>query len=290
MPGSRPVAKDNDCRLLKLPAELRHLIYSNALLVPEGVTCQLVRMHGRSCFFRYTPYRKSARGPNSSKEANAKSRRGTVSKPAKSVPVVSHTNEFNQLKYVCRETYTKTKGLVVATNNLVFEYGADRLIAFARTCPPETLKTIRNVTIIDRLSPTSRVTGRRGDYTALIDFCEQYPETTVQLHHNRLRPDSRKFFWHALRFNVHFRKNTGFVAKIHTSMTAQIEALNSAIVAWGAIQLDDIQAYPATLRAYPPHGLSLEEFLDKLRFNPDQIPGGEFSATMLAKEIYEHGI
>ncbi|KAH7410020.1 hypothetical protein DE146DRAFT_751735 [Phaeosphaeria sp. MPI-PUGE-AT-0046c] len=254
MTFSRPVVNDEDCHLLKLPVELRLLIYSYALLAPEGVICQVVRMHGRSCFFRYTPYQKNAHGPKSSRDANATSSRKSAAKVAKKVPVVSHTNDLNQLKYVCCELHAETKGIIVANNNLVFDYGVDKFVKFVRTCPPKTLKTIRKVTIMESLPPTSRVLGHRGDYSALIDFCEQYPQTVVQLRHDQLRPDSRQFFWHALRFNLHFRKDPGFIAKVYTNINAQIEALNLAVVSWGATQLDDIQEYPPNLRAYPPYG------------------------------------
>lgn len=89
---------------------------------------------------------------------------------------------------------------------------------------------------------------------------------------------------------MHFRRNYGFVSKFHRGIAVQIEALTAAIEAWGAMNLDDIEADPENLRAYPPLGWSLEEFLERLQYDEDQIPGGEFSALLLARKIYENGI
>lgn len=186
--GTMPV--NNNDRLLKLPAELRLQIYSYALLATEGVACQAVRMHGTPCFYRYTLYRTIGRRSRPSKDANAAGSRAAASKPIKAIPAVTHTREFNQLKHVCRDMYLDTKGLLVATNNLVFEYGIDKFLTFISTCPSSTLKTLRNVTIIDCRPPTSHVPGHKGDYAALFDFCKEYPMAEVQLRHDRLRPTS----------------------------------------------------------------------------------------------------
>ena len=81
---------------------------------------------------------------------------------------------------------------------------------------------------------------------------------------------------------------TDFAQLLQTPV--QIEALNAAIESWGAMGLDDIEPYPDNLRAYPPYGMSLEEFMGKLPYDANLIPGGDFSALLLAREIYENGI
>lgn len=43
--------------LLKLPTELRLQIYGYVLHAPDGVACQLLRMHGVSSLYCYTRYR-----------------------------------------------------------------------------------------------------------------------------------------------------------------------------------------------------------------------------------------
>lgn len=273
MAASFPPSNSSN-RLLKLPAELRLQIYGCALHAPEGVVSQPVHMHGTTCLYRYARYRKRARQPRSSSPN----------------PAVTAANELNQLKYVCRKMYADTKGLLVATNTLIFDHGINKFLDFVQTCPPATLKTIRHVSIITRMQPTSRIPGQTGDYAALIDFCESYPKAAVQLRHARLRPTSPDFFGHALKFNVHFRKNPGYVSKVHRGIAVQIEALTAAIEDWGAMSLDDIEPYPHNLRVYPPLGWGLEEFLERLRYNAEHIPGGEFSALLLAREIFENGI
>ncbi|KAF2730118.1 hypothetical protein EJ04DRAFT_568013 [Polyplosphaeria fusca] len=95
--------------------------------------------------------------------------------------------EFNRLKYVCRELWTETAGLEAKYNRILVLKGelADcgaipSFLRFAETCSPEKLSWLRRIDIRTTCGPDSFLADYASDFSDLADFCYMHPRTQVR--------------------------------------------------------------------------------------------------------------
>ncbi|KAH3990388.1 hypothetical protein HBH70_201270 [Parastagonospora nodorum] len=250
---------DGTCYFLRLPAELRNLIYRQALFSPEGLACRSTQECGKLHYRLYAieSYDDSSKMNGYTKE-----------------PLGIATSELNQLKFVCRQLNVETKCVSTSINAIVFLKGIPDF------CPKSVLNQIS--------SPR----------TSLLDFCKQQPYTSVKLRHSWLDPHEPDFFQRMIEFAIHFRNDRGVVARVTASLNAQQYLIHRAVDIWYAdMEISDrLKEYPQNLRAFPPYK-TLNDVVFKDHYLADAIvmldvnmsdglPGG----VELVKGVFQLGI
>lgn len=290
------------CRLLKLPAELRLLIYEYALHAPNGVVCKEEWDHTGDwwCYYPLLAPIKDFYDPD---------------------PTVDYsTTEGNQLKYVCRQLNTETKGLTFSVNEIIFHEFIATLIDFHRVCPPAVLENIRIITIMAselllfNMSASGKTT-KANDF--LCGFCVQYPQVIVRLRHEYLHPEEDYTILNALKFQICYRNNSSLIDEISKGTDEHVEML--AVIA-NYKSHPETKLVPENLRLYPPfvifneqsfikymqkreiRGLRRDSDGDTEMFEEDIEMSAEESETItrklpewyeqaaVIKKIFEHGV
>jgi hypothetical protein len=212
-------------------------------------------------------------------------------------PMGVATNELNQLKYACRQLNIETKGIAMTMNEIVFLRGVPNFNQFTNDCPPAILDHISAIEIHQEQPYEDDKICDAADRTELVEFCKQHPATAVRLRHSWLDPDGDDFFGRVVEFAVNFRKDTTLIKRVTTDPQREHSLLQIALQIWSKnsslSSVDDIQGYPANLRAFPPF-LVLDE--DTFRaYHEDfpylqSMPNNLDGAVALAKEIFDQGI
>ncbi|KAF2788210.1 hypothetical protein K505DRAFT_342288 [Melanomma pulvis-pyrius CBS 109.77] len=185
VPRGNRIAQQPGSQLLSLPAELRNMIFQYALTEKDGVHVKEGMSTERRIFGLYARRNTTA---------------GWVYK------------ELNQLRYVCRQTYSETKGLGLRYNNLHFpnntrprEYYSYRslheagemvrpwtvCLHFLQNLSPEQMSRIKRISLVEWFgsydqseSYPTYVFSLRG-VRAMSEICRAYPkiEITIYLEH-----------------------------------------------------------------------------------------------------------
>jgi hypothetical protein len=287
---------DGTCYFFRLPAELRNLVYSHALFSPEGAVCSPSIEHDES-LHRLFAIEKYVAGTPTRKLSddmvfNYPSEHGLDGKP-----MGYTTMELNQLRYACRQLNAETKGVAISTNEIVFLEGVSSLNRFTHECPPAILEHISTITVHQEQDYDTDELCDLADCTELVEFCRHHPATTVRLRHSWLDPVLDYFFERAIEFAVNFCKDTSLAKRVFSQPQDVHQYLRMAIQVWSkndtTVSVDEIQGYPANLRAFPPFKVLDEAAFrayyqddDLLSSMPDKIDG----AVALAKEIFTQGI
>ncbi|EAT89347.1 hypothetical protein SNOG_02616 [Parastagonospora nodorum SN15] len=266
---------DGTCHFLRLPAELRDLIYRQALFSPEGLACRSTQECGKLHY----------RLLHSTHELGSQ-------------PLGIATSELNQLKFVCRQLNVETKCVSTSINAIVFLKGIPDFIEFATACPKSVLNQISSVTIHHEQEYDDHNFCEPSHGTSLLDFCKQQPYTSVELRHSWLDPHEPDFFQRMIEFAIHFRNDRGVVARVTASLNAQQYLIHRAVDIWYANTdiSDRLKEYPRNLRAFPPYKTLndvvfkdhyLADAIDMLDVNmSDGLPGG----VELVKGVFQRGI
>lgn len=144
--------------LLKLPKELRDIIYEYALTEHRGLLVHYNQSLNKSLLCRF-------------------------------VPTYDHTrHEPNQLRYVCRQLHIETSALGLRYNDITFRSAPYQVIsvydmfdAFYASTPAKYLADIRKVTILDTSTklPYQQVVLDELLSKSVLQFCRQNPKTKV---------------------------------------------------------------------------------------------------------------
>lgn len=161
------------------------------------------------------------------------------------------TTEVNQLKDVCRQLNTETKGLSLSVNEVVFCEFVANFIDFYRVCPLAVLGCLRAITIM--ASELYLFSMRVSDNSAkaissLREFCIQSLQVIVRLRHECLHPEENFTIRSALQFQVCYRNDSSLIDEISKDADEHAEML--AIIA-NYKSRTKTKLLPENLRLYP---------------------------------------
>ncbi|KAF2244822.1 hypothetical protein BU26DRAFT_553930 [Trematosphaeria pertusa] len=170
-----------ECHLMRLPGEIRNIIYEYALTEPDGLTYR----NSEFCAARLVAHEPGDAGLNSGTRLDYV--------------------EANQLQYVSREMRRETRGLGIVYNDLTFVGTSNNLATsqfalFLRVCASRHLDYIRTITLRHRdtdLGPRPVAQDKFEDdhesANIFMDFCHKRPNATVKWHVPWMSAQ-RKFF------------------------------------------------------------------------------------------------
>ncbi|KAF2135027.1 hypothetical protein P153DRAFT_380827 [Dothidotthia symphoricarpi CBS 119687] len=157
--------------LLSLPRELRDTIYEYALTEDQELF--------KDAFF-------------SPQEGSATGRFSTINN-------TTQNRDHNQLKYVCRQLYTETRGLSLRFNDLTFRgpNGPDLFHAFlTHECSPAHLPRLKHVLITNHSTLKRDTNLLPLCSSAVKSFCAAHPTVRVSVQMQNLHTDSSWSDWY----------------------------------------------------------------------------------------------
>lgn len=287
---------DGTCYFLRLPAELRNLVYQHALFSPEGLACRSTRECGK---LHYRMYAIESYDDSSTMDRLYEGRLQFEHELDAQLLGVAKS-ELNQLKFVCRQLNVETKCVSMSINAIVFSKGIPDFIEFTTSFPKSVLNQISTVTIYHKQDYDDHRFCMPSDRASLLEFCKQQPYTSVKLRHSWLDPHEPDIFQRMNEFSIHFRNDREAVARMIADLNEQQWWIDKAVDTWYAdtevLKFDDLKEYPQNLRAFPPcktlndvvfKDHYLADAIDMLDVNTsNDLPGG----VELVKGVFERGI
>ncbi|PSN61479.1 hypothetical protein BS50DRAFT_651690 [Corynespora cassiicola Philippines] len=291
---------------LRLPGEIRNLVYEFALSEPNGlfyIPCSLGRLISRPLICRkYQKYYSGSRivlcdghdletNPHYTREEMVTTRCGIVI--------------ANQLQFVSKQLRHETRGIGARFNNItIMEYNDESrpeckwafsdLIA---AIPEAEITHLRKITVeaYNYLDPRIQKGVQNSNIRTLdsaVDLCRRHPKLRLHIYARNFDPYKRNVFHGAAVWLKRVRGDTSYLLRIYNPKKSRGKVLEGWFETAGLQEL--FVQVPENLRFFPRFFQFDESSFRLCYANADwtlaAVPNGLDGLVELMKEWYEHGI
>jgi hypothetical protein len=277
----------NDCYFLRLPGELRNLIYAYALSEAAGLEVRY-DSQGIPRLYRLGV---TNRAPDISTILI-----NDIWEAADGAEF--YPGDANQLQYVSRELRRETRGLGIRFNSLSFDKYTD-FLAFLNTCPSAHTQYIRQITI-NRSLYTKRLRNDSDEHvdkrskrrSELFDFCNKNASVTIRNSLKDWRQDDPWFVLITISLQIQFRGRSKLLYDFFTDQRPQelLEASYSNARTRAKEVPLNVHFYPADKVFHEDTFRTAVEGNVIMRTLLADVDDGINRWVSVAKEIYKHGI
>lgn len=276
----------NGCYFLRLPGELRNLVYAYALSEPAGLEFRY-DSQGIARLYHFGAAKPSPEISSTITDEGLEAHGGE-----------SEMSDANQLQYISRDIRRETRGIGIRYNRLTFD-NLVNFMAFLETCPSTHTKHIRHITI-DRSLYTKRSQAESVDHvqkrskrrSEFFDFCKSNASVTIRNPLKSWRQDDPWFITNTISLQIQFRKHSKLIYDFFTNEKTQ--RLLETSFRHAKSRPKDV---PTNMHFYPTDEIFHEDtFRTTVEGNAiirsllADVDGGIDRWVSVAKEIYKHGI